>query len=129
MGPCKRAGARLHASGTTAIVGANTEVMRLYHATDADGVAGIRRTGFAKSHLRDSQESSWFSANPTEAVALSRGGGWFVVVDLPTEVAEPYRYSFEDGQGYLDTFLVPWAVVNEYEESFAYCRAEELPQA
>ena len=51
------------------------------------------------------------------------------MVDLPTEVAEPYRYSFEDGQGYLDTFLVPWAVVNEYEESFAYCRAEELPQA
>ena len=94
--------------------------MRLYHATDKVGALGIRSKGFAVSHLNDSVDASWFSADPNETLTGSHGEEWLVVVDLPDEVAEQYRHRFPDGDPYGSNFLIPRAIVNQYHASFQY---------
>lgn len=37
-----------------------------------------------------------------------------MVVEMPDEIAERYRYRFDDGSPYLDNYMIPFAVVNAY---------------
>jgi hypothetical protein len=88
--------------------------VELYHATDEAGVLGIMKHGFVVSHLQDSQGSAWLCSTTESTITGSVGHEWIVIVDMPSEVAEKYRYRFDDGTPYLDNYLVPWEVVNAY---------------
>lgn len=50
--------------------------------------------------------------------------GWWVIVDMPEEVAEQYRHRFDPVELYDDNDPVPWTVVNRYEPS-RYERADQ----
>jgi hypothetical protein len=88
--------------------------MNLYHATDDAGIDGIRQHGFGQSHLVDSPDASWLSSSRERAVSTTSRTGWIVIVDVPEAIAEQHRYRFKDGEPYLDNYLVPSAVLNEY---------------
>jgi len=49
--------------------------------------------------------------------------GWWVIVDMPEEVAKRYRHRLDAGEWYDDNYLVPWTVVNRYEP-FRFERAD-----
>lgn len=84
--------------------------MELFHATDETGLQGIRAGGFRISHVGDS--AAWF-ADTREGAATGRAGrSWLVIVDLPEDEAEKYRYRFEDGEAYLGNLCIPFEVVN-----------------
>jgi hypothetical protein len=86
--------------------------MQLYHATDDAGAQGIRAEGFRVSHVRDSAGCAWF-ADTREGAATGRAGrDWLVILELPADEAEKYRYRFEDGEAYLGNFCIPFDVVN-----------------
>ena len=82
--------------------------MRLYHATDDVGKAGIEAQGFAVSHLPDSVGCSWFYSS-TEQPQLASRGGWWVIVKLPGRIAAQYRYEHDPNM-----YCVPWSVINAY---------------
>jgi hypothetical protein len=88
--------------------------MLLYHATSAANCEAIKREGFARSNLKDSEGCSWFwSERPgLEGWAGSATPEYLVIVEVPREEAEPHRYRFEDGTPYLSGYLIPWDVVN-----------------
>jgi len=105
------------------------EAMLLYHSTDPPGRAGIEGAGFALSHLRDSPGASWFIDSRNPLVPTGRVG-WWVIVDLPDDVAEAYREPDDDGLR-SDLFCVPWHVANahrpfRFEEQSS---AERSPKA
>ena len=84
--------------------------MELFHATDREGKEGIAESGFGVSHLPDSHCKSWFSTVKKEASATaSRRSEWFVIVDMPNDVAERHR---DPEVEYL--YEIPWDVVNQY---------------
>lgn len=87
--------------------------MKLYHYTDDDGVAGIRADGFAGSQVPDSRGREWLSADPALG-PIARGRDWVVVVEIPDDLAEQHRHRFEDGEPYLDNYLVPIEVLNAH---------------
>jgi hypothetical protein len=89
--------------------------VRLYHATDDKGVAGIRAQGFALSYVRDSGGAAWFAGTREGADTGSANRTWLVVVEVPDEVADAHRYRFEDGSPYLDNFRIPFEIVNIYK--------------
>jgi hypothetical protein len=68
---------------------------------------------------------SWFSEELHEGTTLAgQQPEWLVVVELPDEVAEQYRYRFEDGTPYFGNYCIPWEVVNEYRATFRFDRVE-----
>ncbi|NNM44512.1 hypothetical protein [Knoellia koreensis] len=87
--------------------------MRLHHYTNEAGARGIEARGFAVSHVGDSAGRSWFTDGVDSFVATG-SREWRVTVEIPDDVAEAYRYRFEDGTPYLGNYLVPWEVVNAY---------------
>ena len=84
----------------------------LFHGTDDEGVQGIQADGFKVSHVRDSAGRAWFADTPEGATTGSADRRWLVIVDLPADIAEIYRYRFDDGEPYLGNFCVPFDVVN-----------------
>lgn len=96
--------------------------MRLFHGTDDDGARSIRSDGFARSDVDDSHEQSWFAETRDGAATASRKVRWFVIVNIPDDIAERHRYRFDDGTAYLGNFLIPWRVVNGYQP-FTFERA------
>jgi hypothetical protein len=94
---------------------------------DADG---IKARGFGVSHLADSPGRSWFAHEQDGCGRLATGEGWLVVIDVPREIAEKYRYRFEDGSCYLGNYCIPSEVVNEYRSTFRFVRLDRpSPQA
>jgi hypothetical protein len=88
--------------------------MRLYHATSAANCERIKREGFARSYVMDSQGCSWFwfeRQDPT-GWAGSTDAECLVIVDMPVEKAEPYIIRF-DGKPY--GCRVPFDIVNTYQ--------------
>jgi hypothetical protein len=86
--------------------------MFLYHSTDDDGKAGIERAGFAVSHDRRYPNGNWFFGTKVGA-HIGRGQDWWVIVDLPDEVA--HKYADPDGTGepaLQDYYQIPFYVVN-----------------
>jgi hypothetical protein len=80
--------------------------MRLYHRTDDAGKAGIEHEGFAVTALDpESVGHSWFAG--TKESPTARGTRWWVIVELPDDVAEAHRYD-------QFNYRLPFAVVNSY---------------
>jgi hypothetical protein len=90
-------------------------VVELYHSTDDDGAEGIKRDGFARSALPDSPDATWLATTRTEAAAVAARHGWFVIVDIPDEIAAHHLYRFGDGTPYPGVYLVPWDVLNAHQ--------------
>lgn len=54
-----------------------------------------------------------FSASkPDDGWVATSRRDWWVIVDVPDELAERYRHYFDDGTPYLDNYLVPFNVIN-----------------
>jgi hypothetical protein len=96
--------------------------VRLYHSTDDGGVEGIKRDGFAHSDLDDSPGASWLAPTRAEAAQPAQRHGWFVIVDIPDEIASDHLYRFRDGEPYPGVYLLPWAVLNA-QQPFDFERA------
>lgn len=87
--------------------------MKLFHSTTAQAADAILVSGFAVSHVKDSVGHAWLCSS-VESTQTGRDPEVLVVVEIPAEVAECYRYRFDDGSPYLDNYLTPFKVVNSY---------------
>jgi hypothetical protein len=83
----------------------------LFHVTDTPGRNGIDAVGFAISYTADTPGEAWLTDNRDALTAASanatKAQEWWVVVDLPDDVAEAYRWVD-------DLFSIPFEVVNRY---------------
>ncbi|GAA1548416.1 hypothetical protein GCM10009804_00960 [Kribbella hippodromi] len=80
--------------------------MRLYHRTDEAGKAGIEFEGFAVTATdKQSVGHSWFAG--TKESPTARGAGWWVIVELPDDVAESHRHD-------QFSYRLPFDLVNQY---------------
>jgi hypothetical protein len=95
--------------------------MRLYHATDDVGKAGIEQQGFARSITADTPDRCWFTSSQDHPLTTRQG--WWVVVDIPDEEAETYRHSYSDGRLDPYSFAIPFAAINRHRASFIFERA------
>jgi hypothetical protein len=84
----------------------------LYHSTDEAGRTGIEANGFALSHNFDSPGMVWLSDSKHNALAARLG--WWVVVDMPDEVAREYQSYLASGDPHTGNFRMPWEVANTY---------------
>jgi hypothetical protein len=100
--------------------------VRLYHSTDDDGRTGIEANGFAVSHNYDSAGMVWFSdSKDPQRQALASRVGWWVVVDVPTEVAAKYQSCLTPDEVHTGCFKMPWDVANAYRP-FSYERSTDV---
>jgi hypothetical protein len=87
----------------------------LYHSTSEAGKIGIEHEGFARDD-RHCPKGSWFHSpkpRPDEVVATWKQD-WWVMVELPDDVAALYHHRFDDGTYYDGVYCVPWDVLNQY---------------
>ena len=81
----------------------------------------IRERGFAVAGV-DCPEGSWLTFSRELALSDGARTGWFVVVEVPDDVAATHRVWFDD-----DTpagYCVPWVVLNGFHNDFRYERSE-----
>jgi hypothetical protein len=88
--------------------------VELIHETDEAGKRAIEARGFGLSHLPDLCGRSSFSSDRAGTMS-SRGKGWLVIVTMPDDEAEPYRYRHVDGELDRTHLSIPWEVVNRHE--------------
>jgi hypothetical protein len=95
----------------------------LYHATNEEGIKGIKAHSFAVSHLPDSVGNNWLSTDLGECLRLAgRGSEGLVTAELPDENLEEHHSRSEDGTPYLGDYWIPWEVVNSYQSTFRFDR-------
>lgn len=94
--------------------------MRLYHVTDEG--PNIVANGFDPTKRRDESiaEGLHWLADSVDGTGSGYGRAHIVSVEVPDEVAEQYRYRFEDGTPYLGNFLFPTDVINRYHHTFRW---------
>jgi hypothetical protein len=97
----------------------------LYHATDEEGIKGIKAPSFAVSRLPDSASNNWLSIDPDNCLRLAgRANEWLVTVGLADEIAEQRHSRSEDRMPYLGNYGIPWEVVNAYQSTFRFDRVQ-----
>lgn len=97
----------------------------LFHGTDDAGAEGIRLHGFAVSHVGDSQGRSWLTRDPSWSDTAGTTVTMFVLVEMPDEVANEYRYHFGPNDPHPQDHLVPFEVLNRYRP-FTFLPASEV---
>jgi hypothetical protein len=69
--------------------------MLLHHSTDEQGKVGIEQEGFRGSRQPHSAGHVWMSGSRQWPSTSRRE--WWVLAELPDEVAKRFRHCFEDG--------------------------------